>query len=73
MNKKSNNDYLVLFKGAKLQKREASKVGLGIIFGIVGMLVTKLIPTVEFFNYAIVFIFAAIGYFVVGNKIFKKK
>jgi hypothetical protein len=76
MNKKINDDdYLVLFKGAKLQKREANKVGLGIIFGIAGMLLTNLIPIAKgnFFNYAVIFIFAAIGYFVIGNKIFKKK
>ena len=27
--KKKNDDYLVLFKGAKLSKREANKVGVG--------------------------------------------
>ena len=75
MNKKGNNEYLVLFQGAKLSKREANKVGTGIIFGVVGMLGTFLFPIgqTKIINYTIILIFAAIGYFLIGNKIFRKK
>ena len=36
MNKKSKDQYIVLFQGVKLSKREANKVGIGLIFGLVG-------------------------------------
>ena len=72
--KKKNNDYLVLFKGAKLSKREANKVGVGIIFGIIGIFVSIFITPMEskIVDYAIIFIFIIIGYYWVGNKLFKK-
>lgn len=38
MRKKDKNDYIVLFQGAKLSEREANKAGLGIIFGIIGII-----------------------------------
>jgi len=36
-NKKEKDDYVVLFRGAKLSKCEANKAGLGIIFGVIGI------------------------------------
>lgn len=44
MNKKENDDYLVLFQGAKVPKREANKVGVGIVFGLLGTVVTHFLP-----------------------------
>ena len=41
------DDYVVLFKGAKLSKLEAKKVGLGIIFGNIGIVISVLAPGVE--------------------------
>ena len=72
--KKKNNDYLVLFKGAKLSKREANKVGVGIIFGIIGIFVSIFITPMKnkIVDYAIIFIFIILGYYWVGNKLFKK-
>ena len=72
--KKKNDDYLVLFKGAKLSKREANKVGVGIIFGIIGIFVSIFIAPMEskIVDYGIIFIFIIIGYYWVGNKLFKK-
>lgn len=73
MKSKEKNDYIVLFKGAKLSKREANKVGLSIIFGIIGIVIS--IATVGTNNknigFMIIAIFALVGYFI-GNKIFKK-
>jgi len=72
--KKENDDYLVLFKGAKLSKREANKVGVGIIFGIIGILISIFIPLVKskIVDYAIILIFVVVGYYWIGNKLFKK-
>ena len=74
MKNKEKDDYIVPFKGAKLSKREANKVGLSIIFGIIGIVVS--LATIGTNNKTIGFIivaaFALFGYFV-GNKIFKKK
>jgi threonine/homoserine/homoserine lactone efflux protein len=73
MNKREKDNYVVLFKGAKLSRREANKVGLGIIFGVIGIFISivvgvesKLIASI------LIFTFAAVGYLVIGNKIFKK-
>jgi hypothetical protein len=35
MNKKSKDEYFVLFQGAKISKREANRIGVGLIFGFV--------------------------------------
>jgi hypothetical protein len=70
---KKNNDYYVGFKGAKLNKLAANRAGIGILFGIIGIILTVFLPFKEhkFLNYAIIFVFAVVGYFVVGPKIFK--
>jgi hypothetical protein len=77
MDKKKKNDYLVLFSGAKISKREANKVGLGLIFGIIGVVLTVVINTAtgkefKIFNYIIIVVLTLFGYFIVGNKIFKR-
>jgi len=73
MENKEKNDYIVLFMGAKLSKREANKVGLSIMFGIIGIVISM--ATVGTNNrtigFTIVAIFALLGYFI-GSKIFKK-
>ncbi len=73
-NKKNNDDYLVLFQGAKIAKREANIAGLSIIFGIVGVVVSILIPVekTKFIDYLIIIIFTVVGFFF-GYKVFKKK
>ena len=69
----SKDEYLVLFQGAKISKREANKIGIGIIFGFVGALISALFIGVEnkIVGIFICGIFAAVGYFGVGRKIFK--
>ena len=75
MNKKENDDYLVLFQGAKVSKREANKVGVGVLFGLLGAVVTHFLPlgTGRTVNYVIILFCAAIGYFWIGNWLFKKR
>ena len=70
---KDKNDYIVLFKGAKLSKRQANIVGLCIIFGAVGIFVSFLVTgwKNKTIDYVIIIIFVIIGD-LLGNKIFKK-
>lgn len=70
---KSQDEYIVLFQGVKLSKREANKVGLGLILGFVGAIISVLFIGVEnkITGIIICCILAAVGYFWVGNKIFK--
>ena len=72
--KKDEDDYIVLFKGSKLSKREANKVGLSIIFGLIGIAVSFLITGLKnsLVDIVIILAFVLVGYFVVGNKIFKR-
>ena len=74
MAKNNNGDYIVLFQGVKLSKEEANKVGLGIICGIVGIVTSLFTLGVEykFASLIIISIFALFGYFVLGNRLFKK-
>jgi cell division protein FtsW (lipid II flippase) len=71
----NNDDYVVDFKGAKLNKREANRVGLSIIFGFIGILITFFLPYElnSKVNYLTILMFIFIGYFVVAPKVFKKK
>ena len=70
-----NTEYVILFKGAKLSKRQANKVGFGLIVGFVGALVS-----VGIFGHdnrlaalAVASVFALIGYFGLGNWLVKKQ
>ena len=74
MKQKDKDDYKVLFKGIKISKREANKVGLGIICGIIGIFIAIFITggKSKILDYVIILVFMAIGYLWVGNKIFKK-
>jgi hypothetical protein len=73
MNKRSKDEYIVLFQGVKLSKRQANKVGLGLIFGFFGVIISLIFFGLE--NKIVVVIicsfFAAVGYFWIGNRIFK--
>jgi len=70
---KDKNDYIVLFKGAKLSKRQANIVGLCIFFGLIGIFVSFLFTgwKNKSIGYGIIIIFVIIGD-LVGYKIFKK-
>ena len=73
MNKKSKDQYITLFQGAKLPKREANKVGIGLIFGLLGAVLSGFLFGLEYKIAAIIIcgIFVGFGYFIVGNKLFK--
>ena len=76
MNKKKEDDYYILFQGGKLSKREANKVGIGIIFGLIGIFATHFLQIGQnsrIVNYIIITAFSVIGYLVIGNRIFKRK
>jgi hypothetical protein len=73
MNK--DDDYKVSFKGATVTKFEANKIGLAFLFGVIGIFTSLLVfgSHNDKATFIIAIIFAAIGYFVVGNIIFKRK
>ena len=75
MPKSSDDDYIVVFQMAKLSKRQAKKVGIGILFGLVGLIICLLIfgGKYKILSFTIIGIFLFIGYFLIGNKSVKNK
>ncbi len=73
MNKNATYEYFVLFRGAKISKREANRAGVGLIFGFAGAIISACLigPENKIATIMICIFFVAIGYFWVGNKIFK--
>lgn len=67
------DDYLVLFRGVKLTKVEANRVGLSSIFGFAGVLLSVFIIKTgnRSIDYLVIISFVIFGYFL-GNKIFKR-
>ena len=74
MAENKRDDYVVLFKGAKLSNLEWKKVSLGIIFGFIGIVISLFTIGAEnkIVSLIIISIFALFGYFVLGNRLFKK-
>jgi hypothetical protein len=72
---KKDNDYYVNFRGAKLNRLQANRAGVGIFFGIIGIVLTIFLPFKEqkIINFVIILIFALFGYFIVGPKVFKER
>ncbi len=70
----NDKDYYVFFQTAKLNKREANQVGVGMIFGVIGLIVVFCLPIErnKIIDYLIISIFV-IGGYILGCKIFKKK
>ena len=73
MNKKSKDQHIFLFQGIKLSKHEANKVGIGLIFGLVGGVLSGFILGLDHKIAAIIIcgIFIGFGYLIIGNKLFK--
>jgi len=67
-----NKDYLILFGGAKINKRQGNCVGLGMILGIVGICISFFLIDNQLLRKSVVIIFAIVGY-LVGCKFFKKE
>lgn len=74
MKNKNQDDYKVGFSGATISKNEANKVGVTLIFGLIGIVVIGL--TFEITNKLAIgiisLILAFIGYFGIANRLFKK-
>lgn len=77
MNKdtKEKDDYIVPFKGAKLSKKEANKVGIAIIFSYIGAVIIYFVFGIE--NKTGVFLIclalAFVGYFGIAPKIMRNE
>jgi hypothetical protein len=71
--KKNDKDYIVIFKGAKLNKRQANQVGLALICGFLAAIVV--VPTIgkenPIISKAIVVLFAMAAFF--ASRALKKK
>jgi hypothetical protein len=71
MIKKNDDDYYILLKGAKLNKREANKAGVGIIFGFIGAVTANVLPiSGRVAAFLIIAAFAITGYGL-GQKLIK--
>ena len=70
----NEKDYYILFQTAKLNKREAKQVGIGLIFGIISLVVVFCLPIErnKIIDCSIIAIFV-IGGYILGCKIYKKK
>ena len=75
MPKHSDDDYIILFQMAKLSKHETKKVGIGILFGLVGLIISLAIfgGKYKILSFTVIGVFIFIGYFLIGNKLNKNK
>ncbi len=75
MKNKDKEDYKVIFGGATISKKEANKVGVALLFGLVGIITIGLALGIE--NKLAIFVIAlalaGIGYFGIANRLFKNK
>jgi|GEM_PF-3094746 len=65
MNQKDNDEYFVLFKGAKLNRNQATQTGFGIIAGLIGFALCLIIfgTNHKLYSLILITIFAGIGFF----------
>ncbi len=72
--KNKEDDYVILFRGAKLSKNQAKSVGIGIFFGILGILIliTTSVARTKIMAYILIAVFSIIGY-CLGVKLFERK
>lgn len=73
MTKIKDDDYIVNFKGANLNKKEANRVGLGIILGFLGLIFGFIILGPERKHLILIsaLCLSLIGYVLLGRKWFK--
>ena len=75
MKNKDKDDYKVIFGGATISKKEANKVGVAMIFGLIGIVAIGL--AFEITNKLAIgiisLILAFIGYFGITNMLFKNR
>ncbi|VAV85020.1 hypothetical protein MNBD_DELTA01-394 [hydrothermal vent metagenome] len=72
--KQKADDYVTLFRGIKLRKRNANVAGLSLIFGMIGMSLTLISPytRTRYIAFPVILIFVIAG-FSLGNRIFKRE
>jgi len=71
--KNQKDEYYVDFKGVRLNKLEANRIGVGIIFGIFGIILLFFLPIEpkSLSSYILLVLCVFIGYFLVSPIIFK--
>jgi 4-hydroxybenzoate polyprenyltransferase len=73
MHEKRKEQRVIPFESAKLSTREASRIGLGLLFGFAGAMVSLLFGSGgKTAAVIVVVVFTAFGYFLLGKRIFKK-
>jgi len=65
--KSKNDDHYVYFRGVRLSKRDARRVGIAIIFGVIGLIISIFISEVRVIRFIIIALLSGIGFFVVGS------
>ncbi len=68
-----NDDYYIFFKGAKVTKKQGNRIGIGILFGIIGSVIIPFLPigTNRSISYCILLSFVLVGYFIIAPRIFR--
>ena len=71
MNKKDNDDHIILFRGLKMTRRRGKQLGYGLVFGFVGVLISIGIfgPGNKFAALVVILVFAFIGFFGLTKKL----
>jgi hypothetical protein len=72
--KQRDSEYVVLFGGVRLSRAQLNRLGFGLIFGFVGLLISigiigrdNILPSL-----VVALIFAFIGYFALSKKRYRK-
>ena len=68
---KKDKDYYVLFKGIKLNTKDANVVGLSLIFGMLGASLAAFLQVTKPIAFIVIIPFVLFGYFF-GRKKFTK-
>ena len=71
--KEKVEDSYVPFSGGIISKREAKRIGFGLIFGLVGIAVALVLPISKtgLVSYLIIALFLFVGYFIISPLLFK--
>jgi hypothetical protein len=71
--KHPQDEYMVLFSGAKISRRNANKCGVALVSGLVGILVCLGLGVTHSAGVVVVLLlFVVLGYFWIGRMLFNK-
>jgi len=75
MEEKQKSDYKICIWGITVSKLEANRIGLAIIFGLAGAVLSMIFlgPQDKVITFLISLVLAAFGYFGIGKKLFENK